>query len=91
MKTYKEIPKSFGMQLLSFAPKHTQIFMLIDNFHNVCAGDVRIYIARGQRVLSVEFFISRFMQEALELPMIYISFDRFLLGIQEFLKKLLTE
>ena len=91
MKTYKEIPKSFGMQLLSFAPKHTQIFMLIDNFNKVCTENIRIYIVRSPRVLSVQFFIRRCMHEAPELPMIYISFDRFPLGIQEFLKKLLTE
>lgn len=90
MKTYKELPRSFGMQLLSFAPKHTQIFMLVDNFNMLCRGYIRIYLARNQRVLSVEFFISR-MQEAIELPMIYISFDRFPLGIQEFLNNLLTK
>lgn len=90
MKTYKELPRSFGMQLLSFAPKHTQIFMLVDNFNMVCRGYIRIYLARNQRVLSVEFFISR-MQEAIELPMIYIDFDRFPLGIQEFLNNLLTK
>lgn len=29
IKTYKELPKSFGMQLLAFAPKHTQIYICL--------------------------------------------------------------
>lgn len=91
MKTYKKLPRSFGMQLLSFAPKHTQMFMLVNNFHRVvCTDNVYAYIAKNPHVLSVQFF-TRTMEQSFELPMIYISFDRFPLGIQEFLKKLLTE
>lgn len=90
MKTYKKLPRSFGMQLLSFAPKHTQMFMLVDNFQGVVLDNVYIYIAKNQLVISVQFF-TRPIDQSFGLPLVYISIDRFPLGIQEFLNNLLTK
>lgn len=90
MKTYKKLPRSFGMKLLSFAPKHTQMFMLVDNFHGVVSDNVYVYIAKNQHILSVQFF-TRPIDQSFGFPLIYISIDRFPLGIQEFLNNLLTK
>lgn len=90
MKTYKKLPRSFGMKLLSFAPKHTQMFMLVDNFPGVVSDNVYIYIAKNQHIRSVQFF-TRPIDQSFGLPLIYIYIDRFPLGIQEFLNNLLTK
>lgn len=90
IKTYKELPKSFGMQLLAFAPKHTQIYMLIDTFPQVCTANVCIYLIKNKYNLSVQFF-TRTTPGPFGLSLASIDFDCFPLGIQEFLNNLLTK
>ena len=90
MKTYKKLPRSFWMKLLSFAPKHTQMYMLVDNFHEVWSDNVYVYIVKDQHVLSVQFF-TRPIDQSFRPLMAYIYIDRFPFGIQEFLNNLLTK
>lgn len=90
MYSYKELPKSLGMQLVSFAPKRTQISILVYNRNNVFLGNVHIYIDKSTCVPSVQFF-ARTTPGSFGLPVASIAVDCFPLGIQDFLNKFLTK